>query len=150
MKRFLPYFLIGLIIGLLLTSFIFSTKASAKSAVTGSISLATANPAYQQLIMFNWSISGKYAGYLRPMLLVSCYQDNNPYAYNNLEPGLVYRALYDAYNQPFYLNLGSSAWTSNGGGEAECTGSLYLYAKPLGAHNDTILLDTTPRFYVSG
>lgn len=91
----------------------------ASAVVTGSITVVTPSPAYQQSITFDWSVAGKPKGYEYPMILVECFQ-------SGVE---VYGALMRPFASPFTYVLagGSSAWVGAGGGPADCTAKLDLY-----------------------
>jgi hypothetical protein len=96
-------------------------------AVSGTISLITTNPTYQQPVTFAWSVTGKLKGYQYPMIYVEAYQDGV----------LVYGQL-DYPDTAFILGGGSSKWTERGGGPAECVAHLMIYP---GIHHADPILD---------
>jgi len=115
--------------------------SAAKAPATGSIALITADPSYGDDIYFASTVVGKYPGYLEPRIVVRCYQSGD----------LVFGWL-DRPEARFWLaglDNGISQWDLNGGGPADCTATLYLYAVGLGKHNDVIPLDSTA-FHAAG
>ena len=109
------------------------TVSAAKPAVSGSIDLITADPHYGGDVYFVSTVTGKYPGYLEPRIVLRCWQD-----------GILVHAWVDFPEARFWLGgtaNGTSRWNDNGGGPADCTAGIYLYAVGLGKHNDVILLD---------
>lgn len=145
-----------LLVGIALALIVAAPVSAAQPPASGNISLATAEPTYQQPVTFDWSVSGHYKAFYYPMIYVACYQslDVNPYGYTTLPPNengdyLVYGELFrPGTGYVPLLGGGSSAWVSNGGGAADCTATLYLYP---GLHDAPIIfLDQTPVFSAAG
>jgi len=133
-----------LLVGIALALIVAAPVSAAQAPVSGSISLATAEPAYQQPATFDWSVSGRHKGFYYPMIYVACYQGS-----------LVYGELrrVDEYGvanfsgPTFVLGGGSSAWVSGGGGPADCTATLYLYP---GLHDAPIIFLDQTTFSAAG
>lgn len=129
MKRFLFAFLLSLIMA--------SPAIAAPQPASGTITLATTNPTYQQPVFFDYTLTGKLKGYQYPMFIVDCYQGTE----------LVYREL-GKPTDTFVLGGGWSLWVSYGGGDALCNGQLWIYS---GLHSDApFRLASTPEFKAEG
>jgi len=110
-----------------------ATVSAAKPAVSGSIALITADPHYGGDVYFVSTVTGKYPGYLEPRIVLRCWQD-----------GVEVFGRLQRPDARFYLAgtaNGWSDWDANGGGPADCTAGIYLYAVGLNKHSDVILLD---------
>jgi hypothetical protein len=109
---------------------------AARAAVSGTITLDTAAPAYQLPVTFTTTVTGKLKGYQYPLVYVECSQDV-----------LVYGQL-DFPDVAFVLGGGSSEWVTRGGGAAECVAHLMIY--PGIHHNDPILDLAQVTFHAEG
>lgn len=94
----------------------FTIAAAPAQTFSGTIVRITENPAYQQPVFFDTTVTSKLKGYQYPMVIVDCYQNGE----------LVYRQL-DHPDTAFILGGGSSLWVSRGGGPATCNGQLWIY-----------------------
>jgi hypothetical protein len=103
---------------------------------TGTISLQTSTPTYQQPVTFDWSVSGKVKGYQYPLILVEAFQGEDK----------VYAQL-AAPDDAFLLGGGSSEWVTRGGGPADCIARLMIYP---GLHSDPILELASVTFRAEG
>lgn len=144
-----------LLVGIALALLVAAPVSAAPAPVSGTITVTTAAPTYQQPIAFDWSVSGHYKSFYYPMIYIACYQslEVNPYGYTTLPPNaageyLVYGELFrpDTGYVPI-LGGGSSAWVSNGGGAADCTATLYLYP---GFHDAPIIFLDQTAFSAAG
>lgn len=98
---------------------------AAPPRITGTISLDTPNPAYQQPVTFTTSISGKLKPGQYAMVYVECYQPDKPNPFPNYN-GLVWAEL-DHPNAAFVLGDPATGWTLWQGGSADCVAHLWLY-----------------------
>lgn len=102
---------------------------AAKPVASGSIDV-TGTPIYQHALTFTWSAQD-YKGFEYPLVLVTCHQPSNPYAYSQIYPqDITYREL-GLPTDTFVIGGGSSAyvqWVNEGGSTAaSCEAELYLY-----------------------